>query len=361
MNKETIAVSAKERKIAKGHKLLRNNDPMINPMSYDVDLMLALNFYNREHNSKEKRAWAVAHYGKGVKFSSDIPDYRFKTLGALCRIVDNGNSLSEKHTIVMENEFDLLQKVVQSKKIEVVVDTKPVIGIQEKMDQKVSEFLGEFAGLVDEYTMTRTNPNVEKLVNSMGIRGPMVKKVLARVSGTMEELQEAIAGVDKYLVEGYSNFKKSELKKLLGIYQQLESALVQAKVLTVRKTRVAKVKPASVIAAKVKYQIENADLNLKSINPATVVGASELYLFNTKYRKMQYYEAVVGKELTWKGTTLLNFSVEKSFSKTIRKPEVIQSLEGKRMFAKFVKEAKATPGKVTGRVNAECVLIAAFR
>lgn len=349
-----------EKKIAKGHKLLRNNDPAINPVSYNVSLMLALNYYNYQYDNKEKKAWAIAHYGKGVKFSSDIQDYQFRLLGTLCRIVDTGNTLSDKHMIVLDNEFAMLQKVVDAKKI-VTVDTKPIIGIQEKMDTKVSEFLGEFAGLVDEYTMTRTNPNVEKLVNSMGIRGPMVKKVLAKVTGTMQELREAIAGTDKQLDEGYSNFKKSELKKLLGIYEQLCSALVQAKVLTVRKTRVVKVKPASVIAAKVKYQTENKDLNLKSILPATVVGVTELLIFNTKYRKMQYYEAAAGQTLTWKGTTLLNFSVEKSFSKTIRKPEAIQALEGKRMFAKFLKEAKAAPGKVTGRVNGECILVAAFR
>ena len=169
-----IEETAKERKRVKAHKLLRNNEPVLSLMTYDHDILMALNHYNITNDNKEKKAWVVSHYGKQVKFSSDIPDYRFKTLGTLCRIVDNGNELSEQHIAVMEKELEALQQIAPVQKVSNPT-TKPVIGIQEKMDQKVTEFLGEFAGLVDEYTLTRTNPNVEKLVNSMNIRGPMVK------------------------------------------------------------------------------------------------------------------------------------------------------------------------------------------
>lgn len=353
-------MATKEMKRAKAHKLLKNHDPMVDVNDYNASLSRVINYLNVTYDAKERMNWIRAHYPK-VKFG-DHSDLDFKPLSNLVRLVDNGNELSEKHMKMMQTEVERLK----AKKTEVKVATEGSVAtskmsIQDKMDEKVSEFLGEFAGLVDQYTIDKVIPKVEPLVRQMNIRGPMVNKVRTRVTNIMQELAEAIEGQDKQLVEGYSHFKKTELKRLLGIYESLMQELNQAKVMTVRKTRAVKVKPPAVVAAKVKYQVENLDLHVKSVAPATVVGASELWVFNTKYRILQYYEAIAGQTLTFKGTTLLNFDVEKSYGKTIRKPETLQALTGKRMYAKFMKETRATEKKVTGRINEECLLLVAFK
>jgi hypothetical protein len=352
-------MATKEAKRAKAHKLLKNTDPTINLMDYTASMSRATNYLNVTYDAKERKVWIKSHFPK-IKFG-DHSDYEFRTLSTLCRLVDNGNELSDEHMAKMASEVERLSKPkVGPVEVQEVTTSAPKFSIQDKMDDKVSEFLAEFSGLVDGYLTDRTIPKVDSLVNTMGIRGPMVKKVLARVDRTVDELRTAVEGEDKYLSEAYSNFKKVELKRLLGIYESLITALGQAKVMTVRKTRAVKVKPPAVVAAKVKYQPENLDLHIKSVTPASVVGASELWVFNTKYRTLQYYEASSGASLTFKGTTLLNFDVEKSFGKTIRKTEVLQSLVGKRMYAKFLKETKATNKKVTGRINEECLLLAKF-
>lgn len=358
---EKTAAEKLEKKKLKQHKLLRNNDPVIDPDNYRVSLMLALNHYNREFDNKQKKSWAVQHFGKSVKFNNDFSDGEFKTLGTLCRILDNGYQLTDKHMIVLDNEAKRLQ--VPSKMVAEVVETvkKPVQTIQDKMDEKVSEFLGEFAGLVDEYTISGTIPKVDKLVIQFGIRGPMIKKVQERVANVMAELEEALEGTDKQLVEGYSHFKKVQLKKLLGIYTSLIEALGQAKVLVVRKVRTPKVKPPAVIAAKVKYQVENKDLKLVSVHPAQVVGAESIYVFNTKYRKLQYFEAIAGQTLTWKGTSVMNWDVNKSGMKMIRKPEMLQALDGKRKLNAFYKETKSKVQVPSGRIGLDCLIIGVFK
>jgi hypothetical protein len=354
-------MATKEAKRIKAHKLLRNNDPRLDPDNYTVSMLHITNFFNVTYDAKERMSWLRSHYPK-TKFK-DLPDLDFKTLSTLVRIVDNGGELSEKHQIIMDNELTRLtdnsKQVQVATKTLVATLTKPTI--QEKMDEKVAEFLGEFNGLVDQYTIDGTIPKVESLVNTMGIRGPMVKKVMDRVANITTELDEAIEGTDKQLVEGYSNFKKVELKRLRGIYQSLADAMKQAKVTVVRKARKVKVKPPAVIAKGVKYAAENIDLKMKSINPATIVGMSELYVFNAKYRKLQYYEAISGQTLTFKGTTLLNFDVNKSMGKTIRKPELINYSDGKRVLNKFFKETKSTEQKLTGRINDECILLVAYK
>jgi len=354
-------MATKEAKRAKAHKLLRNNDPHLNPMDYRESLVRVLSYFNTTYDDKERMSWIKAHYPK-VKFK-DLAMVEFRALANLVRITDNGDELSEHHQMVMQQELNRLTDTSKEKKVK-PVEVKaeaPKATIQDKMDDKVSEFLGEFAGLVDQYCIDGTIPKVDSLVNSMGIRGPMVKKVLARVQNTIDELDEVLEGTDPQLNEGYSQFKKVGLKRLRGIYTSLTEALNQAKVQTVRKTRTVKVKPPAVVAAKVKYAKDNADLKMKSINPATVVGMSELWVFNTKYRKLQYYEAIAGQTLTFKGTTLLNFDVAKSMSKTIRKPELINYSDGKRVLNKFFKETKAAEQKVTGRINEECILLVTYK
>lgn len=356
-----MIIDKKEAKKAKSHKLLRNNDLIPDPDDYKMSFIRALNYYNVEYSNKDKKGWAVTHFGKKVKFNPEFPDSEFRILGTLCRILDNGGILEDHDEILMENEMKRLN--TKPKKAEAVVVTPATVTttIQDKMNDKVVEFMSEFNELVDNYTLTKEIPNVLKLVNQMGIRGPLIKKVLDKVTSQIEELNETIAGIDPQLTEGYSNFKKVELKRLLGIYNQLTEALVQAKVLTVRKTREIKIKPPAIVAKKVKYQLENADLHLRSVSPVLVVGGDELYVFNTKYRKLFHYEAIKGMTFSFKGTTLQNFDVNTSACKTIRKPEQLQALEGKRMLNAFFKSAKSTENKCNGRINDDCLLLAVWK
>lgn len=347
-------------KRAKAHKLLKNNEPRIGFMTYDHDMMKALQYYNLNHDGKEKRKWVLERFPK-LKFNTDLSDYYYRVAGTLIRIENNGNELSDEHKKKLEDEIAFLTK--PSTKVVEVKEEKPKASVQDAMEEKVSTFLGEFAGLVDEYVLTRSHPKVDNLVNTMGIRGPMAKKVIDKVQKNMSELQEAIAGTDKQLVEGYSNFKKTELKKLLGIYEQLVASLQQAKVTTVRKPRAKKVKPPAVIAKSVKYSKENVDLAMKSINPAHVVGQSEVWFFNTKYRRIACYKAREGAALSWKGTTLTDWDTEKSYVKTVRKPEEIKKLMdlGTRAWNKYGKELKSKESTPNGRCNEETIILVTFR
>lgn len=349
-------------KRAKAHKLLRNNDLMINPSDYKESFLRALNYLNTHYDTKQYRSWVASHYPR-VKFG-DYRDGEFRTLGALVRLIDNGNDLSPEHLAVVEKEYARL--TVPFKKAVVVEEVKtstPKPSIQDSMDEKVSEFMAEFNAAVDQYVIDRTAPKVASMVTNMGIKGPMLKKVAEKIERTVDELKETIEGKDKYLVEGYSNFKKVELRKLLAIYEDLTAALSQAKVTVVRKARAVKVKPPAVIAAKVKYAKEHEEYKLKGIAPVHCVGASEVWVFNTKYRKLFVYEAQEGHTLTFKGTTFLNFNIEKSYSKTVRKPEQLQVLNGvgKRAYSNFMKTIRGATGKATGRLNEECVIMAAFK
>jgi hypothetical protein len=116
------------------------------------------------------------------------------------------------------------------------------------------------------------------------------------------------------------------------------------------------------VVAKLKYMKSNEPLKLVSINPTDIIGAKELWVYNTKSRKIGKYVATEFSELGVKGTTIVNFDVIKSVMKTVRKPE--EKLKefkaaGKVQLRKFLEDINATEARMNGRINEDIVLLKA--
>jgi hypothetical protein len=348
-----------------------NHEPVIDQAEYKISLINALNWYNKNNTSGDYKDWFIAHFRKRINFPTGlVHDVEYRTAGSLARILANGNELSEEHLARMESEFLRVQQMclyLKSRQVEVVqVATTPVKRtptIQERMNDRVVDFVGEFNGMIDQFIQDWQQPNVGALVKTMGITGPMGKKVMEKVQKPMAELNEVLEGRDKQLVEGWSNLKKTEIKRVLALYESLMEKLQQAKVTVPVKTRKVKVKPAGVIVQKLKYMKEHTELKIRSVQPATIVGASEVWVFNTKYNRLQCYVAADGLSISVKGTTLLNYHTEKSEQRTVRKPETIHVLNnaGKRTYSQYLKALTTKPSAPNGRINEECVILATFK
>ena len=102
-------------------------------------------------------------------------------------------------------------------------------------------------------------------------------------------------------------------------------------------------------------------LRLISINPADIIGAQELWVYNTKTRKLGKYVADSLKgPLNVKGTGIIGYDEHKSVTKTLRKPaDTLKefSKATKIQLRKFLEDIKATEAKLNGRINAETVLL----
>jgi hypothetical protein len=103
---------------------------------------------------------------------------------------------------------------------------------------------------------------------------------------------------------------------------------------------------------------------LASISPLDILDATELWVYNTKTRKLGKY--VVddmygsGAKLGVKGTSIVGFNESQSVQKTLRKPaEQLAELKraGKVVLRKFMDEIKTTQTKLNGRINDQTILI----
>ena len=136
-----------------------------------------------------------------------------------------------------------------------------------------------------------------------------------------------------------------------------------------RKSRKVKPKSAEKLITKLKYKASDEKTALVSINPVNIIKANELWVYNTKTRKLGYYVTTskdplkqqrVGTGLEVKGTTLIRFSEIKSVQKTLRKP-IEQMAEFKKLGKihrkKFFESLNVTETKLNGRINLDTILL----
>ena len=97
-----------------------------------------------------------------------------------------------------------------------------------------------------------------------------------------------------------------------------------------------------------------------SVNPLELVGATEVWVYNIKTRKLGKYVADTAATIQVKGTTLLFYNETASIQKTLRKPdETLKAFKkaGKVQLRKFMDEIKTTDIKLNGRLNSDTIIL----
>ena len=348
-----------------------STEPTIRALSYQIDLMHALNYYNAAYDSKDKRKWTMAYVGKACANEFDsLSDYHFNSVGTIIRMKMRDVYLEEKELNFIETKIAELRELSAAGGLatsslkggaKVKVD-KPVVSIQDRVAEAASTHIGEINGLIDDFIMNGTEVDVGSYLKANNV-SPQVSKLIPNAFDKfIQELTEYIEGKDKQLLEGYGYLGKTKAKKLLKSLEAISTACQQQVVTAkaVRKPRARKEKPASVLAAKVKFMKEFTELKLKSELPVKIVGASEVWVYNTKYKKIQVYRSL--GTLSLKGTTILNYDVATSGAKTMRKPELVTGYVGmtKRTLGAEFKNMKTKESAVNGRINTDCVILKIF-
>jgi hypothetical protein len=200
------------------------------------------------------------------------------------------------------------------------------------------------------------------------LKGKGAKAAHARIirdfyARDLAELEELASGkADEQLREGYSHRSKKQVKAFIAFLTEIQNAceMLAQEAKVNRAPRAKKAVPAEKIVGKLKYMKTNEPLKLVSINPADILGAKELWVYNTKNRKIGRYVAKEYGDLSVKGTSIINFDENLSIQKTVRKPEdKLKEFKaaGKVALRKFLDDINATDTKMNGRINEETVLL----
>jgi hypothetical protein len=239
-----------------------------------------------------------------------------------------------------------------------------VVNIQDRIAETVSRFASDVDDQIDQFVKgTGSGFSMKSFLTGNSISGVIAKKIGAKYDRLAQELEEALKGKDLQLKEGYSFLTKVELRKfhemVKSIIADCNQQVVSAKV--ARKPKARKVKPPSVIAAKIKPMKEYPSLKLSSIEPAKIIGADELWVYAPTTRKLTVFRGASGP-LSVSGMSVANYDVATSETKTLRKPEEFfkgMSSYGKRAMANAWKAIKAKGSKPRARITDEMILLAA--
>lgn len=338
-------------------------------------------YYNYKHKSKDGKKWFIEYLKKEkidkdkIKHVSLVPDWRVGvTYGALAKMLMDGCPPLEEYTVALNKRLEeCLQVKVKEPKEEEVKSLAPVLSIQERMRLNLNDFLGKHVeGEIDDFFENKFKSKF-KLIDTLQVKqvtgkaAGMISNLYSQEVSDLTELLNPPKEQDDIFVqltEGYP-YKKAELKKILAFYTMLvEDADHYANSQKAnRKIRVKKAPSVEKVVAKLKYAVTNEQYKLVSIDPKKIIGSQELWVFNTKTRKLGKYiasnEFGTG-ELSVKGASIIGFDEKKSVQKTIRKPEVtLKEFQkaGKVALRRFLEDIKATDIKLTGRINKDTVLL----
>lgn len=271
--------------------------------------------------------------------------------------------LKEVNKIISEGKNDLEEVTEDVAKTAI---NQP--NIQDRLREVALSMTEDIEAAIENWQEDAENfdPKAFKVLNLL--KGRDAKAAHARVirdqyAKNLAELEELSSGqADEQLREAYSHRSKKHIRKLIDFYTEVNSActmLMQESKIN-RKPRAKKVVPADKIVSKLKYKKTDEPLKLVSINPADIIGAKELWIYNTKTRKLGKYVAADFTELGVKGASITGFSETLSVQKTLRKPvEQLKEFKaaGKVVLRKFLDEIRATDTKMNGRINEETVLL----
>jgi hypothetical protein len=352
----------------------------------------AMQYYNLESSAKDLKIKVIDWMGRNdyskdqIQAFKKTKDWRCSlTMGAIAANLIKG--MPEVHAgfnngkntadwlrksiadVIDTGKYDV-EEVVEDKKAKVAV---PVPNIQDRIREQAVTMSEDIDYAIDEWIKDPEafDPKAFKMVNML--RGKGAKAAQARyIKGFFQkgynELMELASGnADEQLREGYSTRPRKHIKKLIEFYEQVNTAcdqiIAEAKVL--KKVRTKKVKPAEELAKKVKFKVGDDKLGITSVPPAQIIGAQGAVVYNAKTRKIGYYVAKTSVGLGIKGTTVIEFT-EKSFQKTLRKPEVQfkefkEQNTQKRFETWFNKNVKTTETVLNGRLNEDIIILKVFK
>jgi len=342
---------------------------------FDHFLRKSFYYYNYFYTQKDTKKYVV----EWLKLQKNFPANDIKaferssdraigmTVHSLIMAHRQGMPLRENHIAFIDQEIERAISGAGAEQVEVAVEETPKVAaptIQDRLNEKTAETIGELEGHYDEFVQ---NPKYSfkpyDFLVANNVPQSQLTKYEAVFQSRFDELKEAFLKTDEQLTEGYSHYKLGDYKRIMAFIDQILNDIIQYRGVkrATKQVRAPRSVSKEKVVAKLKYLKEEKVLKLVSINPADIIGSQELWIYNTKTRKLGRYVAdSLQGPLAVKGTTITGYDEHKSVSKTLRKPE-----DKLREFAratkvelrKFMDSIKATETLLNGRISADVVLL----
>lgn len=336
-----------------------------------TNLINALSWYANQFGPKESKKYTLDYLKKNkfdasfIEKIADVEEWRFGNLGFCYRSITNGAQLNQNQLDGLEVRLNRLAE--NSGSIDSVSEfekPKETVSIQDRIYIQCNQHISEIEDFVDECVKSKSKVdfNPYDWMSKNDIKAVHAKQIIDHFNPTKEELSLVMSKQDADLVEGYSNFKKNELKiyydLIVSILEDCEKIISNKKI--TRKPKKKKAVSLDKKVSKVQYKKDDIEYKLVSINPTEIVGSKQLWVFNTKTKKLGFYLSNDDAGFGVKGTTLENYDELLSIQKTLRKPlDILPNvLKAKKTeLKKIMSGINSKEAPLNGRINSDTILL----
>lgn len=344
---------------------------------FDHHLRRSFRYYNYFYSQKDLKKYVVEWMRTSEKFdkeqirSFERSSDRWLSMTACSLIMAHrqGMPLKERHLDFLEKVIEqcINEGTVEPLKTEVVVDktAKEVYRptIQDRLNEKTAELIGDIEGVFDQVVHSeKSNFKPYDFLSANKVPQSQLGKYESVFLARKSELEQAQAKGDAQLTEGYRHYRAADYRRIITWIDELLAGIEQYRGVkkATKKAKVRKAPSKEKQVGKIKYAKEDKVLKIVSVNPADIIGAAELWIYNAKTRKLGKYVAASYQTLGVKGTTITGFDTDKSVAKTLRRPE--EQLKefakaGKIQLRTFLKDIKAVEVKLNGRISTDILLL----
>lgn len=342
------------------------DEPVFTKPLSKMDYINALNWYNYMCTNSEAKDYIVTYLKNlgrvnDAKKIKSVPDSLIPTTVAwVCRLLSRGFTLPIDTQDYINDRIKETYKYVQETKEE---DSKPVVSIQDRMRERAHDILGEIEGMIDDYIYDNVEFSLYEWLQSNNIPAAYATSIISKFTPVLDELLEAYEGKDEQLKEGYRHLKKADIKNLVSFYNTLieDAERYSSNTKKVKKAR----KPRTVSVEKkiknLKYQKEDATYKIASVSPEKVIGAMELWTFNTKYKTITRLTAIDRGGLQVKGTSITNYCESSSITRSVGRKDpnefLKRILEGGKLVLRKVFDEIKTQKPLAYRINENTILL----
>ena len=371
---KNIAVKAKKtpkKKATSLAKLKLGDEPSFIVEPTTSELVRALNWYKQCADDPEAhKAWVHEFLTSRGWESDDIKVVTAKikklirTHIFIARMINRGVPIHDGHDweaySYFQRVFDRQNEDEYDEEGNPIIKAAPV---------RVNNKLGPMVHFIEEqFEIVKAGGEAEsvytKLVE-MGCNASIASQLRSALKFQMDEYAELgkPAICDEDLEEAYPHLSKPTRRKLGAFVQKLQedlSSFAQVAKAT-RKPRKKKPVKLEKLVARVKYKVKDDQYQVASVPPERIFKAKWLWVFNTKYRTIAFYEAENDEGLSIKGTTVTGF--KNCGMKKLRKPDQQLPNFGSgavKTLPKHFDAIKTTASEPNGRLNEDTIILRVF-
>lgn len=317
-----------------------------------LEFIHALNWYRHYYLPEDTPPWIESYLlkiGEGKSSARRHFDLSAVPFAAavIARVASRGGAVDPHH-------LDYLSQALR--KARRTRDETPIKPLQPAPivpKDRFNPLIADFDDVLDRFYRSnyRKSPVINLIISDY--RKGDIKEAVAYYNGILGDIE-----MQPLTAEARREYSKI-IKNFLGMCDKVLNVPAAP-----RKARQKKRKSLEAQASKFKYAKTIDSVSLKGESPLNIIDATVCIAFDTEKRTLRVLTAMSDMKLGIKGTTIMNVDPDKSFSKTIRKPEVLKEIFKDGARARILSAIRAIKSKeqaTTGRSSDSLFIVKCFR